>query len=58
MELRPSWCPELKVSPGGHSLPGTQARISDSKEVLSSLLFSVTEAQDDTAQKNFRAEIV
>ena len=50
--------PTMMGTPEGHSLPGTQARISDSKEVLSSLLFSVTEAQDDTAQKNFRAEIV
>ena len=41
----------------GHSLPRTQARMSDSREVLSSLLFSVTEAHDDTAQ-NFRAETI
>ena len=25
MELRPSWCPELEVSPGGHTVPGTGA---------------------------------
>ena len=24
-EPRPSWCPELEVSPGGHTLPGTGA---------------------------------
>lgn len=25
MELRPSWCPELEVSPRGHTQPGTGA---------------------------------
>ena len=42
----------------GHTLPGTRARISDSKGILSLLLFSVIEAQNDTTQKNLRAETV